>query len=163
MRYLITLLFLGLMLSSAAGPSRADNGPAKTLQALYDREDASAAKKDLNGTLAYVSPDFKGVTEKGETITYDETRQQMTQLFGMAKTVRGTTKVTACKVSGSKATAAVNSSITIVVSQGQDMTLVDTSTSSDTWTKTKAGWRLTFSRVLKHTTTVNGQPAPQVP
>ncbi len=160
----LTVLTVGLLWT--AGPSNAadNSSTAKTIQALYNRQDAAASQKDPKGTLAYVSPQFKGVTEKGRTVTYDEVVQQMTQFFGMAKSVKSVTKVGGCKAVGNKATVSATDSMTIVIpAQGHEMTLVDQSTSSDTWVKTSAGWRLTYSKILKHNTTVNGQPAPQLP
>ena len=167
MRPLIVGVFAAFVLAAQMmPPAIADAGAVKaSLQSLYDRENAAAAEKNVQGTLAYVDPAFRGLDTRGKSMTYDDLVQNATQVYNMAKSIHAETSVGDCKVTAGKATVVTTDTITITVTgpDAQDMVLVDSSTSNDTWTKTKSGWRMTYSHVVAHNATVNGQPAPEMP
>lgn len=166
-RYSAIALFSALIAISSAA-AHASSSPAQvksTIQALYDKENAAATNKDADGMLADVDHGFVGVDEKGNRITYADLVTNTQQLLQMASSISANTVVRSCKVSGNKAVLGVNDTIRIVVSAGDQgsTTMEDDDTSTDTWTKTPAGWRLTASRTLSHSVTINGQPAPDMP
>lgn len=165
-RYMPILVIAAAVITVSPVYAAAPEAKVKTLiQSLYDRENAAADNKDARGMLAYVSPTFVGVDSSGKRVTYADMKDSIRQLLTLASGLEAGTVVRECKVTGDKAVVSVDDDIRLVISSdGQPSAHVDeTSSSTDTWSKTSTGWRMVASRVLSHLVTVDGQPAPDVP
>lgn len=162
-----TLLTAALLLAGAsfAPQARADatSDARKTIQAAYDKMNAAAAKKDVNGILAYYAPDYEHVNQRGQKTTLAAMRQQMPQLLQMMKSIKATTAIKKFVLQGSQATVAVASQGEMVGVDPQTkkaVKIVIFSSDEDLWVKGAKGWMQKRSKTLSSKQTVDGKPVP---
>ena len=156
------LLLGGILPPSARADATSD--ARRTLQTLYDNMNKAAAKKDLNGVLAYTAPDFVATGVKGEKRTMADLRAQLTQIFPLLQSWSGASRIQQVTLKGgSTATVVVRENVRMVMvnpQTGQKAVLDSTGTSRDVWVKSGNGWRMKQSRTLSSKTLLNGKPAP---
>jgi ketosteroid isomerase-like protein len=137
----------------------------KAIQAAYDRSDAAAVRKDLAGVLASHAPDYTWTDKHGKKHALAELKAQMTQVFQLAKEIRGKTIVKSLSLKGNSATviAEETGSMNLVNPQKRDQEIkVEVEAKSeDVWTKTPKGWKVKSSKEISSKQLVNGKPAPQ--
>jgi hypothetical protein len=127
---------------------------------------AAMVKRDVNGALSYVSPDYAQVSPDGETVSRAEFRESLREITRYMKAFQATTAISTITVdsAGKKATTAVRSTMRVTIKNpetGRDAKIVGIEDSLDTWIKTEKGWRLYRSKTRKATQTMDGKPLPQ--
>ena len=157
----------GLLLVGGGLPSsaRADatSDARRALQTLYDKTNVAAAKKDLNGVLAYMAPDFVATGEKGEKRTVADLRAQLSQIFPLLQSWRGGSRIQQVTIKGNAATVLVKENVRMVMvnPQTRQKAVLDSmGTSRDVWVKQGSGWRMKQSQTLSSKALLNGKPAP---
>jgi hypothetical protein len=155
-------LCLGVM---SLSPAMADT-PAQArsaIQALYNKQNAAAAKKDVNGVLVNMAPDFQAVSKDGRKITAAQQRQALTQLFSMAQSIHATSAIQKFRLQGNRATVTVKENGTFLVvnpnaaaAKPARFTVEDVS--EDTWVKKGNRWLNERSVTLAEKQLINGQP-----
>ncbi len=155
------LLLLGGVVPSARADATSD--ARRALQTLYDKTNAAAARKDANGVLAYMTPDFVATGVKGEKRTVADLRAQLTQIFPLLQSWRGGSRIQQVTLKGGAATVVVKENVRMVLvnPQTKQKAVLDSmGTSRDVWVKSGGGWRMKQSRNLSSKALLNGKPAP---
>ena len=135
-------------------------GIARLLQDYYNRGNAAAAHKDLDGALRYFSQDFQLTDKQGNQIDIGEVRYRLSSLFDMAVSVKSNTSVASASQHGNTASALIHESTQCVVvnpDTGKKGVLVDHAVARDTWTHTEDGWVMTTSQEISSQETLNGR------
>ncbi len=154
---LAVVTFAPLAHADAASDAR------KAIQTAYDRENAAAARKDVNGMFANETSDFEDITKEGRKVNLTEMRAQLGRVMAGIQSIKATTTIQKFSLKGQQA---------IVVAKGHaEMTGVNPNnhstvkaiienTSEDLWVKTKRGWLQKRSKTLTESThtTINGKP-----
>ncbi len=128
---------------------RADN--RSEIEALYEKSNAAAQYKFLEGMLSPRTADFRGFDLKGKPINVRLETQQLSALLRRATSVKAETKVLSFQVSGVSARVRIEDKLTMSLAEAPEApvkTLVFNSSSEDQWLKTGGSWRLKESRVL---------------
>ena len=137
----------------------------KQIEAAYQRENAAAMRKDVNGILANLAPDYETTNMQGIKAGREQMKQMLPQLFAMARSVKAATKVKSVKLKGNEATAQVAEHAEMVMvnpKTHQTAKLVIEEQSETVWAKGPKGWLKKRSRTLSSKQTVNGKPAPSM-
>lgn len=89
------LAFFLLGIIGVAGPIHADTAAhtKAVIQAEYNSQNAAFAHRDGVGTLAYVAPDFCGISLQGQQIGRAERQAGMPQMFALMKSGTMTTQI----------------------------------------------------------------------
>ena len=150
---------------TTAGIAQSTATVKRSLQALYNQEDAAAAKKDIPGMLADLSPDYKVSMKNGLTMNLAQMKIQAQQLMSMARTITNRTTVQKVTVKGGQALAAVKEHTVLLMMNPQSHkpahVVVDSQT-QDVWVKSKGAWKKSKSSGLTQVTTVDGKVMPQM-
>lgn len=115
----------------------------KTIQGLYDKRDSAAQKKDIQGTLAALSPDFVFVAKDGQKGDAKLLKRRLTPLFTLMQSVKSKSGIQKFALKGKEATATVKQHLEMLVVNPQTQVpqkFVADATSEDIWTKTGSGW-----------------------
>lgn len=164
--FLFAAAAAALLLSAGPATVRADatSDARRALQALYDNTNTAAAKKNLNGVLAYMTPDFVATDRKGNKRTAAQLRSELMQIFPLLQSWRGTSRIQRITLKGGAlATVVVKENARMVMTNPltKQTSVVDsTGTSRDIWVKQGGGWRMKQSQTLSNKATLNGKPAP---
>src|SRR5579863_2394232 len=134
----VAALFIAVSLAPMA---RADAtaDARKAIQAAYSKANAAAAKKDVEGTFAILSPDAVLIGPKGQKASPASLRQQFTQLFAVAQSIKDTTTIEKFALKGKEANATTREHTEIVLTNPQNhqtTKIVVDGSSQDTWVKT---------------------------
>lgn len=162
----LTLLAAGALAISCCALGDATSDARKTIQGLYDTDNAAAMRKDVSAIFAHTAPDFVATDKQGKKHTVDEAKTQLPMVFSMSKSIKATSKIKSFKLSGSTATARVDESVTIKLENPQNKqtaTMSIEETNSDTWTKTAKGWMKKASKSLTEKRLMNGKPIGATP
>jgi ketosteroid isomerase-like protein len=152
-----------LLGGSCVAPVMADAtaNAKKEIQSLYDKMDAAAAKKDIKGMTASLDPNYMAVSAKGQKMTLQQMRGQMTQIMTMLKELKTKTVIQKLTLKGKTAT--VNTKQTLT-SKGmnpqsqQTMKIEVQDTSTNTWVKSGTTWKLKETKSLATKQFLNGKP-----
>lgn len=166
LRYFLPLVAVPLCLGAwCASPTMADT-PAQArsqIQAIYNKQNAAAARKDVNGVLSNLAPNFQAISKNGQKLDVARQRQALTQAFAMAQSVHGTTVIQKLRLQGNKAIVTVkdNSSLVFVNPNAPNARPAKFSAeevAEDTWVKTGNRWLQERSVALSEKQLLNGQP-----
>ncbi len=155
-----------LLLNGGAAHADATSDARRALQTLYDKTNAAAANKDLNGVLAYMTPDFVATGAKGEKRTVADLRAQLAQIFPLLQSWSGASRIQQVTLNngGGAATVVVKENVRMLMvnpQTKQKAVLESTGVSRDVWVKSGGGgWRMKQSRTLSAKALLNGKPAP---
>lgn len=158
----VVLLFAG-----SAPSLRADSSAdaRKAIAAAYAKMNAAAAKKDADGIFALHTEDYTETDVKGKKHTIAELKQQLPQIFRLAKSIKANTVIDSFSLKGSKAVVVNHDHSQIVLQNPQNpeqtATLVVDSKSEDTWVKGPKGWQQKLSKSLSAHQTLNGKEMKQ--
>jgi hypothetical protein len=133
----------------------------KQIQAAYDRENAAAARKDTSGVMANLMPDYISINYRGQRTNAEQLRHRLPQLFAMAMSIKGRTRITRLALKGSQAdvTAKEHGEVTLMNPRtGKPTNLVVDETSQTLWVKTARGWKKKRSRTIASKQSVDGKP-----
>ncbi len=150
-----TRLFLPLALLLAIPAS---GKPAPTarqeLQALYNKINAAAANKDVDGIYAYNDDDFIFIDKKGHSHDGSEGRQELEKGLEFVDSIKGITKIQTFSGTDTEATVTVKDHDVATVANGvtgRAIKVTADTVSRDYWTYTADGWKRKRSRILSET------------
>jgi len=155
-----------LLISAASMPSMAvadaTSDAKKAIQAAYDKADAAGARKDLEGSTVYYTPDFVYTGEDGKSFQLAFIKAQMKRYFQAAKSVQSKSTITGLKLKGNSATVTVHEVGHFVLANPQkpDQTrkLDVEANAEDLWVKTAKGWQVKKSKAISTKQWVDGKP-----
>ena len=148
------------MLAPAAPASPID-AARRAIQSIYDGQNAAAARRDVNGMLAHVSPDYVSFDTHGGRRTLAGERQEARTVFTTAPTYKGQTRIQAITLTGKVATVRVKEHKAMIVINRPTKHFAFVAYDAvgvDTWVQGRHGWLLTRSRTLSASGTFNGHP-----
>ncbi|MDQ2686712.1 MAG: hypothetical protein M3Y28_02480 [Armatimonadota bacterium] len=169
MKYFL-LLIVPLLLSATPALQIASHADAtadvrKAIQAVYAKQDAAAAHKDISGMMNTLAKDYNATERNGRTITHLESQQAMTKIFPVLKQISAHTVIEWIDVRDTQATVVTRSRTTTVVDgtlMRDKQIVADTPIVADAiaralWVKTNAGWKIRRLHVLSSITTIIGK------
>jgi ketosteroid isomerase-like protein len=156
----IALALCALTILAPGTRADATSEARKAIQTLYNKQNAAAAKKDVEGVLANRTPDFEAIAVNGQKLTMDQVRQNIEQLLAVAQSIKATTAIKSFRLKGNNATVTTREHAEFVTTNPQTSTpakVVIDGTSQDTWIKSGKGWQIKRSKALTEKMTVNGK------
>jgi hypothetical protein len=160
---MLTAAVAALSVAAPVQTAYAQAPTKQTFQALYDKQDAAVKKRDLNGAMAFVSPNVQIKMKNGMTVTFAQVKTQMQQIFASAKSISSSSKVQSVKMAAGNAVVRVANHGKFVIANpqtGKSMTLESEETSDDTWAKSKGHWQMVASSTVSGHSTMDGKPMP---
>lgn len=162
-RRLLVMVFSLCLLVSLAPLVRADAtaDARKAIQAGFDKENAGAAKKDVQEALAPYAPDFVRTSVDGKKITLAEMKKGLTQMFAGVQTIKGTAVIQKITLKGKEATVTVklHREITLLNPQTKKSSVIAVDVIGDTvWANNGKGWQEKSGRELSRKVTLDGKP-----
>lgn len=153
-------LYAATILAPGAARADATSAARKAIQTLYNKQNAAAAKKDVEGTLANRTSDFEAIAVNGQKLTLEQVRQNVESLLAMAKSIKATTVIKSFQLKGNNATVKTQEHAAFVVTNPQThkpAKVVIEATSQDTWIKSGKGWQIKRTKSLTEKMSVNGK------
>src|ERR1051325_8263909 len=120
----LTLSVIGLIALATPAFADATSDARKTIQGLYDADNAAAMRKDVNGIFAHTADDCVEIDKKGKKHTLAEMKAQLPMIIQMAKEIKIASKISALKLTGNTANITVTENATIKVQNPQNNQLV---------------------------------------
>jgi hypothetical protein len=130
-----------VLVVSARADSTAD--VQKNLQQIYNKRDAAREKKDIQGSLSALTPNFVFVSTDGQKGDAKLLKQKLSPLFAFMQSVKSKSDIQKLALKGKEATATVKQHLDMLVVDPQTQQPRKFSldaTSEDLWTKTPSGW-----------------------
>jgi len=145
-----------LLLSGCLGlPAEAAPGKTPTtqqqLQAIYNKINAAAAQKNVDGVFDYDSLDHTTTDIKGHVHEASDGRQELQNVMDMMDSVKSTTTIKSITSTETDATVVVKDHFIFTISNrstGRTAKIVGDDVSRDYWVKTDEGWRRKKTRIL---------------
>ena len=132
----------------------------KSIQAIYAKRDAAEHKKDVNGSLISLGPNFVYVTKDGQKGDAALLKRQIAPVIQFMQSVDAKSEITKFSIKGKEATAIVKAHLEMLVLDPQTQApqkIVGVVTSEDLWTKTDSGWLQKKMSTKSQTATLNGK------
>lgn len=132
----------------------------KSIQAIYVKRDAAEHKKDINGSLISLAPNFVYVTKDGQKGDAGLLKRQVAPVIQFMQSVNAKSEITKFTIKGKEATAIVKSHLEMLVLDPQTQApqkIVGDVTSEDLWTKTGSGWLQKKMTTKSQTAALNGK------
>ena len=159
---LFVVLVTGVFVQGASAQMSADSAAQKAITLQVKKSDAAATKKDVNGMLATLAPDYEGVDYQGRKMNREKVKLAMTQMLAFAKSLTIKTTVNKVVAKGNEATADVTEVVVITVQNAQQggklSKLVANGVSVQTWVKKGTNWLQRRSKAQKTEYTLDGKP-----
>ncbi len=135
-------------------------GVKRLVQAAYARRDSAAQNKDLNGSLATVTPDFVFISRDGQKGDSKLLKRRLTPLFAMVQSLKAKSELLKFAVRRGQADATVKQHLEMYVINPQTQTpqkyVVD-AISEDLWIRTRSGWFQKRMTAKAESATMNGK------
>ncbi len=162
-RFLGLIALVALLGGSCLAPAMADAtaDAKKEIQALYDKMDVAAAKKDVKGMTASLDPNYVAISAQGQKMTLQQMKGQLTQIMTMLKEIKTKTVILKIALKGKTATVNTKQSLTSNGTNPQSqqaMKLEVRDTSTNTWVKSGTTWKLKETKSLSSKQFLNGKP-----
>ncbi len=150
-------MFLGIQPSAHSGTA---TDARRLIQSAYDRMDAAAARKDINGVVAYNAPGYVMVGAHVHSGTLEQVRTT-TFIFKTAGSLHGHSMVQSLSLSGDRATVVVKrleefTMIAVDPDSGRRDHFAYDILSRETWLRGRSGWLRTTAERLSEKIKVNG-------
>jgi hypothetical protein len=158
-----------LMLLPAAAFADATSDARKAIAAVYSKQDATVAARDVGSLLLTCTPDYVEAHHEedahGATLSRADVETQLGQVFNRVKTIHRTVTITSFKLEGD--TAHVGGRLMLIAvmpAQGSamDSQFSQIGTIEDTWVRTPKGWMLSRSDIMKAETRIKPIQSPTV-
>lgn len=148
---LAVCLALCLVLPAAAKPAPKAPPARAEIQAIYNKINAAAARKDVDGIYLYNSDDYTVIDQKGRSHDGAQGRQEMEQALEIADSLKAVTVIQSFTGTDTEATVTVKehaalSAANTTTRRAIKVTVDDVS--RDHWVKTEDGWRRNRTRIL---------------
>jgi flagellin-like hook-associated protein FlgL len=138
--------------NGAAAKPAAKAPPARAeIQALYNKINAAAMQKNVDGVYAYDGDDYTVIDQKGRTHEPSEGRQDLEQALEVADSVKATTVIQSFTGTDAEATVTIKDHVAVSVANattGRAVKITVDDTAREHWVKTEDGWRRTRTRIL---------------
>jgi hypothetical protein len=163
-RYAAGVLPVALVAVGVLAPVQSVQAQAPTkqaMQAIYNKQSAALMKRDLDGMLAFSSPDFVAITATGQKVGLAQQKQQLQMLLPVAKEISAKSVVQSVKPAGSGVVVRQKAhfSLSMVNPQTKKLTtMVVDGVADDSWAKTGGKWLRTSSKEVSQSMTVDGKP-----
>lgn len=147
----LSLFALCLALPSAAKPAPKAPPARATLQALYNKMNAAAMQKNVDGVYEFDSDDYTVIDQKGHVHEPSEGRQELEQALEVMDSVKAVTVIQSFAGTDAEATVTVKEHVVARVGNtttGRAIKVTADDVSRDHWVKTEAGWRRNRTRIL---------------
>lgn len=112
----------------------------QALTAIYDEADRAFQQKDLGKIADIMSPDFKGTSAEGKQVDQKSVLQVLATEFEQLNDFSFPRTITALRVNGNLATAAVEGVFQVRLRDGK--MVVRRKVAEDVWTHGSAGWQM---------------------
>jgi ketosteroid isomerase-like protein len=155
------LFFLGLLLLFSGCRSTAFD----EFKQLYADRDALVKKRDVNGLLAQMTPEYIVKLRNGETMTGDQLRERWTFYYDkvLIRHIAFVDEIRSVDQRGNEALVTFEQQDRRIQNgaDGKPMEVEANVIHRDIWTRTAAGWKLRLTEEGQQTKfTINGQPQP---
>ena len=145
-------LLLGLCAAhiAVAGPVKVPT-PQQELQAIYNKINAAAAQKDVDGVFDYNASDYVTTNTKGRTHDASDGRQELQDVMSAVDMVQGTTSIKTFTGTATDAAVTVKDHYVFIASNQstrRTIKFASDDVSRDYWVKTDDGWRRKRTRIL---------------
>ena len=148
--------FLALCLAACLTPGAAKPAakapPARAeIQALYNKMNAAAMQKNVDGVYDFDSDDYTVIDQKGHVHEPSEGRQELEQALEVLDSVKATTVIQSFTGTDAEATVTVKDHLVARMANtttGRAVKITADDVSRDHWIKTEEGWRRTRTRIL---------------
>ncbi len=160
-RTFAVVILMALAFADQAG-ARADAAAdaRKSITAVYAKRDAAAQKKDIEGSLSALAPDFVFVAKDGQKGDAKLLKRRLTPLLSLVQSLKSRTAITKFALKENQATATAKSHVEMLVLNPQTQVpqrLAADGTSEDVWTKTGSGWLQKRMKTLTETASLDGK------
>lgn len=144
---------LALCLAPPAVASPAPKAPdaRREIQAIYNKINAAAMQKDVDGVYAFDSDDYMLIDKKGHTHEPSEGRQEMEQAMEFLDSIKAASAIQSFTGTDSEATVTIKEHVAVRVGNtttGRAARFTSDDTAREHWVKTADGWRRTRTRIL---------------
>ncbi len=152
-KLLAPALIAAVVTAAAALPTFASNAvdPSPQLAAIYSKADIALRNKDIDGCVAYHSPNFLALEPNGQVETTNQERTRLTKLFNTVTIIDVSTHIDKCDYADKTATVIVSQHIKAVVVDPVDQKAIPVSgddQARELWTKDQSGWQLDVVQTL---------------
>lgn len=146
------LPFALLFAIPAAGkPAKMTPTARQELQALYNKMNAAAANKNVDGVYAYNDDDFIYFDKKGHSHDGSDNRQSLEEALEVIDSFKGNTVILSFTGTDTEATVTVKDHDVVTAANGvtgRAIKYTEEAVSRDYWTYTADGWKRKRSRVI---------------
>jgi hypothetical protein len=149
-RHFLSLALL-LALPVMGRPASKVPTPQQELQGLYNKINAAAAAKDVDGVYAYNDDHYTLIDKKGHVHEGSEGRQELEKALEIIDSIKGITKIQSFSGTDTEATVTVKDHDVAVVANGVTGRAIKVTAdvvSRDYWVYGADGWRRLRSRTL---------------
>jgi len=150
-KWLAALLALCLVLPAVAKPSAPAPAARRELQAIYNKINAAAMQKDVDGFYFYDSDDYTLIDTKGHVHEPSEERQEFEQALEIVDSVQAASVIQNFTGTDTEATVTVKEHMVARLANnanGRAVKITAGDVARDHWVKTADGWRRTRTRIL---------------
>ena len=152
-----------LLALSVRARSDAASDAKKWIQAAYNRENAAAIRRDVDGVLADTAPDYVSVSPRGGSTPLRLIKPRLRPLLEAMRVKRATTRVTKVVLKGPEAHVATTEHVVAVLANPETQrpaNLVIDSTTESVWVRGGKGWLKKRSRSHDVRRSMDGKPLP---
>ncbi len=138
----------------------ADKRAERQIRAEYDKTVLYTRKKNVEGLLRQMTPDFLYKTKRGEILNKQVVEAMMRAQYAQIQSVdKRTTRIQKMEIKGNTARVTTKEEmvVTIVDPQGKTHKVASKATTQDTWVKTPQGWKVKMTEVLDEETFIDGK------
>ena len=149
--WLILFLALCFALSAAAKPAPKAMDAQRELQVIYNKINAAAMQKDVDGVYAFNTDDYTEIDKKGHVHEVSEDRQEMEQGMEMVDSITATSIIQSFTGTGTEATVTIKEHAVVRIANtttGRAVKFTADDTARDHWIKTEEGWKRNRTRFL---------------
>lgn len=143
-------LALWLALPAASKPAPVPSA-RREIQAIYNKIDAAAMRKDVDGVYDFDSDDYTLIDSKGHVREPSEGRQEFEQALEVVDSIKAASVIQSFVGTGDEATVTVKEHMVARVANnanGRAIRITAGDVARDHWVKTPDGWRRTRTRIL---------------
>ncbi len=147
----LALGLAGLAPWAAAKPTPQGPAARREIQAIYNKINAAAMQKNVDGVYDFDSDDYTVIDQKGHAHEASEGRQELEQALEVMDSVKATTVIQSFAGTDAEATVTVKDHVVARMANtttGRAIRITADDVSRDHWVKTEDGWRRNRTRIL---------------
>lgn len=136
----------------------------KAIEASIKKTVAATEKKDAAGMVATYASDYTFVNRKKQTFGLKEVRGRVSQLVGVAKSIKVKTEIKKFTLKGNSATLTIAEEATVIAfnqKRKRDSVYKTSSVVEEVWSKAGGTWLRRRGTQLTSTATLDGQKQPE--